>query len=329
MRAQAKAWMVRRIKQGAKDGHGVFSIADFQTYLNDKLLIEWEVPKSTLPRRAQADDGHMSDYLTVSWSTARSWAVAIGASFQKHKKGYYVDGHDRPDVLEHRSEWLSTELKLELRQYLWVQMTVEQAVELNIPGYRTNEVEKASPSEKSCTSSSSRRRFQGLSKHRDRKKISAEQQEERERVVSLVEAELVYPYTTDDGTPMVEIHVDILPQKLRTLTSTKLTIHGVQFDMGGNLSVRFPTGESPIIKVGTDEIIFKVTVTHLNVRTCFNDDLAQMYAMNKSSWSVDGVVKLLRKTEGKGNMKIVYVCYSIRTLTSCYNMHYTLCHLYG
>ena len=33
----------------------------------------------------------------------------------------------------------------------------------------------------------------------------------------------------------------------------------------------------------------------------------QMYSMNKSSWSVGGTTKLRRKTEGKGNMKIVYV----------------------
>ena len=36
-----------------------------------------------------------------------------------------------------------------------------------------------------------------------------------------------------------------------------------------------------------------------------------MYAMSKSSWSVGDVIKLLRKTEGKGNMKVVYVLSSV------------------
>ena len=39
----------------------------------------------------------------------------------------------------------------------------------------------------------------------------------------------------------------------------KLKIRGHEVGMGGNLSVRFPEGETPIIKVGTDEIIFKVS----------------------------------------------------------------------
>ena len=38
-----------------------------------------------------------------------------------------------------------------------------------------------------------------------------------------------------------------------------MQIWGVEFDMGDNLSVRFPHGETPIIKVGTDEVIFKVS----------------------------------------------------------------------
>ena len=34
--------------------------------------------------------------------------------------------------------------------------------------------------------------------------------------------------------------------------------------MGDNLSVRFPSGKDPNIKVGTDEVIFKVTTyTHI------------------------------------------------------------------
>ena len=74
----------------------------------------------------------------------------------------------------------------------------------------------------------------------------------------MVKKELVYPYTTDDGVEMVEVHVDLLSQAIRSELSTKLKIHGITFDMGGNLSVRFPTGETPVIKVGTDEVIFKV-----------------------------------------------------------------------
>ena len=41
--------------------------------------------------------------------------------------------------------------------------------------------------------------------------------------------------------------------------------------MGGCLSVRFPSGFDPIVKVGGDEVIFK------------------MLSMNESRWEMDGV----------------------------------------
>ena len=258
MREQAKTWMMERIKQGAKGGNGVFTICDFQTYLNTELLPSWEVPKSTLPRRTQSDDNidASTKYLTVSWSTARSWALTIGAKFNKHKKGYYVDGHDREDVLQHRSKWLAEEKELELRQYLWAQLTVEQATKLQVPGYHTP---VSTPSNNAKQVTTNKRRFKGEPKRvKKEKELSREQQEKLDLTSTLVKKELVYPYTSEDGKSMVEVHVDLLPQQLRSQLSTKLTIHGMQFDMGGNLSVRFPVGTSPLIKVGTDEIIFKV-----------------------------------------------------------------------
>ena len=164
IRKQAKDWMIQRVKTGAKDGCGVFCISDFQCYLNTELLPAWEIPKSTLPRRARHDDTvATSEFLQVSWSTARSWALAIGAKFKAHKKGYYVDGHDRSDVLEHRSLWLRKELELELRQYLWVQLTLDQATKLNVPGYRTPgppPAKEQSPPVSSNTIKPTKRRFQ-------------------------------------------------------------------------------------------------------------------------------------------------------------------------
>ena len=59
--------------------------------------------------------------------------------------------------------------------------------------------------------------------------------------------------------------------------------------MGGCLSVSFPEGETAILKVGMDEVIFK------------------MYATNQSSWEADGVKKISHKGDCKGNMKVVFV----------------------
>ena len=175
--------------------------------------------------------------------------------------GYYVDGHERQDVLEHRVEWLGKELQLELRQYLWVQLTVEEATKLSIPGYTSpGETHACATSTPKRSQKSVRRKFERQKKRVTPKQLSKEQKAKQERVSQLVESELVYAYTNAEGDAMVEVHVDLLPQSVRCHKSTKLTIHGISFDMGGNLSVRFPVGEAPIIKVGTEEIIFKVCI---------------------------------------------------------------------
>ena len=266
MRAQALKWMQTTIKDGATKDHGVFCISDFQNYLNNKLLPEWKVPKSTLPHRAHSQ-GEVSEFLQVSWSTARSWAVALGAKYKKLTKGYYVDGHDRPDVLEHRKEWLSKELQLELRQYLWAQLTIEQAASLDIPGCQAQCSPSAQPpSAQPSTAPSTVKphKFNRLSAaktmKREPKALTPEQKEENDRMRQHCEHEVVYRYTTPQGHDMVEVHVDLIPQALRKQLSKKLKIHDIEVDMGGNLSVRFPAGKDPIIKVGTDEVIFKVTL---------------------------------------------------------------------
>ena len=59
--------------------------------------------------------------------------------------------------------------------------------------------------------------------------------------------------------------------------------------MGGRLSVRFPVGELLIVKVGADEVIFK------------------MYQTSNFTWEIDRKKAIAPKTEGKGNMKVAFV----------------------
>ena len=70
-----------------------------------------------------------SEYLQVSESCALAWAHSLGVCYSRKRKGYYVDGHDRPDVLAHCAIWLAKEACLEKRQYLWIQMPLAQAIE--------------------------------------------------------------------------------------------------------------------------------------------------------------------------------------------------------
>ena len=69
-------------------------------------------------------------FLTVSEETARVWAIKLGAQCVSNTKSYFVDGHEREDVVYHRNVlWLPQEKELELRQYLWVQKPQDEILQ--------------------------------------------------------------------------------------------------------------------------------------------------------------------------------------------------------
>ena len=75
------------------------------------------------------------------------------------------------------------------------------------------------------------------------------------------EKEMVFRFDSDfEGVkclvPRVEVHVYFLPTNICRWKSE--TINGM--NMLGCLSMRFPEGELPVIKVGKDETIFKMSV---------------------------------------------------------------------
>ena len=118
MNEQAKAWLQSKVGRRPKQGQAHFVVRDFQTYLSETLLKDWQVPKwkgATAAATNMVDD---SDFLQVSESCALAWAHRLGLCYATRKKHYYVDGHDRPDVLAHHEKWLEKEGRLELRQYL-------------------------------------------------------------------------------------------------------------------------------------------------------------------------------------------------------------------
>jgi hypothetical protein len=68
----------------------------------------------------------------VSLGTALVWAKKLGLEYMSRKKSYYVDNHDRADVLLYRdAKYLPEENALELQQYVWAQMTVAEFTKIN------------------------------------------------------------------------------------------------------------------------------------------------------------------------------------------------------
>ena len=51
----------------------------------------------------------------VTVKTAHSWLIKLGFTYVERRKGIYVDGHERDDVVAHRLEFLDTQMALSRR----------------------------------------------------------------------------------------------------------------------------------------------------------------------------------------------------------------------
>ena len=323
MVVEAKSWLRKQVRRKATKKKGVFQIRDFQDWMNTHCLPRWKVKPWKEAPTSSVDEAEKSKYLQISESTALAWAHRLGLCYARKSKTYYVDGHDRADVLAHRALWLEKEMRLELRQYLWCQVPLQEAIERDKQrdGRESSVGAVASGSSAgagdeahggggggddaggedgggsgSADDSAAETKFARLLR-RGLPELD-EGASADERLERALMKETVYHYRGNaEGKPVgpeqegavdwVELHVDLLPQEWREEIGA--TVNG--FKMGGRLSVRFRSegDQRPLIKAGQDETIFK------------------MYDLNKSSWFLDNVRRCERKTEGKGNMKSLFM----------------------
>lgn len=83
-----------------KKGEASMMVVKFCQWVNNEFLPSHVLP-SNLP-------------LTISVRTANRWLHQLGFIPQSHKKGSYVDGHEREDVVKSREEFL--ELIMDLKK---------------------------------------------------------------------------------------------------------------------------------------------------------------------------------------------------------------------
>ncbi|CAN0415402.1 unnamed protein product [Pylaiella littoralis] len=89
----------------------------FREYLDERIYRR----KKTNPQ-LRVQDVHrwintvlLKDFVTedspgVSLRTTHAWMQAVGFRWRRHQKCVYVDGHNRPDVVEHRQTYVQTML---------------------------------------------------------------------------------------------------------------------------------------------------------------------------------------------------------------------------
>ncbi len=71
---------------------------------------------------------------SFSISTTVRWMKALGMSYNERKKNYYVDGHEREDVIISRWKFISQYLKREMQMHRWVHLTEKEVQDLNERG---------------------------------------------------------------------------------------------------------------------------------------------------------------------------------------------------
>ena len=150
----------------------------------------------------------------------------LGFKHGLRKKGYYVDGHEKPAMVQYRWAFCKRYLYQEVKMHRWVQVKEEIAKQLEQEG----EIVTGSGYYYNC------------------------------------------PLTFKK---MVEFQVDASEKLLKYVAG----------DLGGNLSVRFPQGEKPLICFGHDESIYK------------------QFLLTKKSWiGPDGETNIVPKDDGLGVM---------------------------
>jgi hypothetical protein len=105
------------------------SVDVMMIYFNDLMTIQdADKPANHLLKTSitakQIEDMGVS--LPITRTTAWRWMHALGARRGLHRKCYYTDRHEDPDVKEYRKWYISSMNVLEMRMYHWVIISCEE-----------------------------------------------------------------------------------------------------------------------------------------------------------------------------------------------------------
>jgi hypothetical protein len=102
-----------------------------QTYMNDVLIPKLREKPRDKYSSTQFIIMQRYEEKGISETTAWRWMRRLGFRYDNTKKTFYVDGHERPDVVVHRN-WYTTEYLsvLEPRCFRWIQLSKRDAEKL-------------------------------------------------------------------------------------------------------------------------------------------------------------------------------------------------------
>jgi hypothetical protein len=218
MMMQLKAWGRANLEK--------LSVDSAREWINETMLSKFTPKEFT----------NLNISYPVTPHIASRWLREAGFRYEAHRKSYYVDRHEAPDVVHTRKKYVRRSFELELREYCWVQLP-------KMEYERRKRAKKAKEKEKKAK--------EKAKKPKEEKKKSKDEHPEI-NVDNYVES-MVYEYKNEKGEACVEVHVDML--------TDYETDDGYLRDLpfGGNLSVRKPPHLKPLVVFGQDEAIYRST----------------------------------------------------------------------
>ena len=99
-----------------------------------RSFTEW-VNEELLPHLTHKRDPSQ----VIHEDTERRWICRIGFTFKRHQKGVYFDGHERPDVIEARKEYIQCVTEVDTRSVIFGdfgQVKLKSSTWLRIPQIR-------------------------------------------------------------------------------------------------------------------------------------------------------------------------------------------------
>jgi len=71
----------------------------------------------------------LQQYSLTSINPSTVWLIKLGFWYETRRKGYYVDGHEKPRTVEYTKKFVTRYLQYERQAHRWIQITVLEALE--------------------------------------------------------------------------------------------------------------------------------------------------------------------------------------------------------
>ena len=198
--------LTMQFKTWARQDLEHLSIKKSHEFINNTLLASWTAQQLQINKIS----------FPVSEHIVGRWMKETGFKYEQHKKSYYVDRHEDPDVIQDHKTYLSTFFAEEIYEYCWMQVTRRQ--------YLTMKYKK---------------KLQTV-------RVKKEKDSEEDMVMKInkyIEEHTTHFYTAKFNgveTEMVELHVDMV----YSYSDTDKNLPPLP-TLGGNASVRLPEGQKP------------------------------------------------------------------------------------